>query len=56
MTPEFAPRDDNEMSLMCEMGVAAAKQALKAAKLNAAEIDLVIVAASNMQIPVRQVR
>jgi len=49
MAPEFKPRDDSEMSLMCEMGVAAAKQALEAASLNASEIDLVIVAASNTE-------
>ena len=49
MSPEFAPRDDSEMSLMCEMAVIASKQALVAAKLDASEIDLVIVAASNME-------
>ena len=49
MAPEFTPRDDSEMSVMCEMGVAAAKQALQTAKLDASEIDLVIVAASNME-------
>jgi len=49
MAPEFEPRDDDEMSLMCEMGLAASKQALKAANLDPSEIDLVIVAASNME-------
>ncbi len=49
MAPELKPRDDSEMSVMCEMGVAAAKQALQAAKLDASEIDLVIVAASNTE-------
>lgn len=49
MSPEFAPRDDSEMSLMCEISVLAAKQALAEAKLDASEIDLVIVAASNME-------
>lgn len=49
MAPEIKPRNDSEMSVMCEMGVAAAKQALKKAKLEASEIDLVIVAASNME-------
>lgn len=49
MAPEFKARDDSEMSLMCEIGVAAAKQALKTAKLEASEIDLVIVAASNTE-------
>ena len=49
MAPDFSPRDDSEMSLMCKMAVAAAKQALADAKLDASEIDLVIVAASNME-------
>ena len=49
MAPELNPRDDSEMSVMCEMGVAAAKQALEAAKLEPGEIDLVIVAASNSE-------
>ena len=49
MSPEFTPRDDSEMSLMCEMSVVAAKQALADAILDASEIDLVIVAASNME-------
>jgi len=49
MSPNFPPRDDDEMSLMCEMSLAATKQALEAAKLDASEIDLVIVAASNME-------
>lgn len=49
MSPEFVPRDDSEMSVMCEMGFAAAKQALEKAKLKASDIDLVIVAASNIE-------
>lgn len=49
MAPELTPRDDSEMSVMCEMGIAAAKQALEAAKLEAGEIDLVMVAASNTE-------
>jgi len=49
MSPDFAPRGDHEMSLMCEMAVAASKNALVEAKLQAHEIDLVIVAASNME-------
>lgn len=49
MSPEFVPREDSEMSLMCEISVVAAKQALAEAKLDAKEIDLVIVAASNME-------
>jgi len=49
MAPDFSPRDDSEMSLMCEMAVTASQQALKNAKLEATDIDLVIVAASNME-------
>jgi len=49
MAPNFTPRDDSEMSQMCEMGVAAAKQALENAHLSAKDIDLVIVAASNTE-------
>ncbi len=49
MAPNFPPREDDQLSLMAEMGVAAANQALKNAKLAAEEIDLVIVAASNTE-------
>lgn len=49
MAPEFIPKGDDEMSLMCEMAVEAATQALKNAKLDPSEIDLVIVAASNTE-------
>jgi len=49
MAPNFTPRDDSQMSQMCEMGVAAAKQALQRAKLKPEDIDLVIVAASNSE-------
>lgn len=49
MVPEFPVRQDHEMSLMCEISMAAAKQALSNAKLKASEIDLVIVAASNFE-------
>jgi len=49
MAPDFPPREDGQMSLMCEMSVDAAKQALKNAKLEASDIDLVIVAASNTE-------
>ncbi|MBK8525115.1 MAG: beta-ketoacyl-ACP synthase III [Betaproteobacteria bacterium] len=55
MRPHFAPRPDEALSLQAEMGVAAAKQALAAAGRNtdniAADIDMVICAASNMQRP-----
>jgi beta-ketodecanoyl-[acyl-carrier-protein] synthase len=49
MVPDFTPRKDSQMSIMCEMGLSAAKQALQSAKLEACEIDLVIVAASNIE-------
>ena len=49
MAPKFPVRDDSELSYMAEMGLTAAKQALEKAKLQAEEIDLVIVAASNME-------
>jgi beta-ketodecanoyl-[acyl-carrier-protein] synthase len=51
MRPHFAPRADDALSLQAEMGVAAAKQALTAAGREAADIDMVICAASNMQRP-----
>lgn len=49
MAPEFPVRSDSEMSRMCEMAVAAAQNALTNANLQAGDIDLVIVAASNME-------
>ncbi|MDQ5905575.1 MAG: beta-ketodecanoyl-[acyl-carrier-protein] synthase, partial [Pseudomonadota bacterium] len=51
MRPHFSPRPDDSLSLQAEMGVAAAKQALAAAGREAADIDMVICAASNMQRP-----
>ncbi|MFA7292065.1 MAG: beta-ketoacyl-ACP synthase III [Rhodocyclaceae bacterium] len=51
MRPHFAPRADDALSLQAEMGVAAAKEALAAAGRDAADIDMVICAASNMQRP-----
>jgi beta-ketodecanoyl-[acyl-carrier-protein] synthase len=51
MRPHFAPRPDDALSLQAEMGVAAARQALAAAGRDAADIDMVICAASNMQRP-----
>ncbi|MDQ5916615.1 MAG: beta-ketodecanoyl-[acyl-carrier-protein] synthase [Pseudomonadota bacterium] len=51
MRPHFSPRPDEALSLQAEMGVAAAKQALAAAGREAADIDMVICAASNMQRP-----
>ncbi|MDO5640050.1 MAG: beta-ketoacyl-ACP synthase III [Neisseria sp.] len=49
MRPQFAKRSDEELSVQAEMGVAAAKQALENAGVNAADIDMVLVANSNMQ-------
>ena len=51
MVPRIACRDNDQPSLMCEMGVAAARQALATAGREAADVDAVIVACSNMQRP-----
>ena len=51
MRPHFAPRADDELSLMAEIGVAAARDALAAAGRSAGDIDMVVCAASNMQRP-----
>ena len=51
MQPKFDPRPDDEISLQAEIGVAAAKQALANAGRDAADIDMLICAASNMQRP-----
>ena len=49
MAPQFPTRPDESESLMCEIATIAAKEALAQAKLDASQIDLVIVAASNME-------
>ncbi|WP_338846614.1 beta-ketoacyl-ACP synthase III [Massilia sp. W12] len=49
MTPRIPERSDEEMSLMCEISVAAARDALERSGKSAADIDVVLVAASNMQ-------
>ena len=49
MVPHIPERSDEEPSIMCEMAVAAANQALERADRTAADIDAVICAASNMQ-------
>lgn len=51
MRPHFDPRPDEALSLQAEIGVAAARQALAAAGREAADIDMLICAASNMQRP-----
>lgn len=51
MTPRIPPRADDELSVMAEFGVKAAKRALEHARLDAADIDMVICAASHHQRP-----
>ncbi len=51
MVPAIPERSNEEQSIMCEMAVAAATDALAMAGKTAADIDAVIVAASNMQRP-----
>ncbi|MBX9298896.1 beta-ketoacyl-ACP synthase III [Chromobacterium vaccinii] len=51
MAPHLPERGNDELSVQAEMAVAAAKQALEAAGRAAADIDMVIVACSNMQRP-----
>ncbi|KAF0186136.1 MAG: 3-oxoacyl-acyl-carrier-protein synthase III [Hyphomonadaceae bacterium] len=49
MTPLIPERPNEEISILAEMGVAAAKDALAQAGRDAADIDCIICAASNMQ-------
>ena len=49
MRPRLEPRSNDEPSIMCEIGVAAAKQAMEQANVTAEDIDAVLVAASNME-------
>ena len=49
MAPDIAERSNEALSLQAEMAVAAASQALEKAGCSAAEVDLLIVACSNMQ-------
>ena len=49
MCPNLPERDNDSLSLQAEMAVAAGRDALAAAGRDAAEIDMVIVACSNMQ-------
>ena len=51
MEPRHEPRGNNELSLMAEIGVAAARDALARAGRDAADVDAVLCAASNMQRP-----
>ena len=49
MKPRFAPRADDELSLMAEIAVNAARQAMAAAGKQGSDIDGVLCAAANMQ-------
>ena len=49
MRPRFEPRPDSELSLMAEIAVKAAQDALARAGKTAADVDGVICAAANMQ-------
>ena len=49
MRPRIRARSDDEPSLMVEMGLAAAREALQNGCRKADEVDLVLVACSNMQ-------
>jgi beta-ketodecanoyl-[acyl-carrier-protein] synthase len=49
MRPHFEPRPDEALSLMAEIAVAAAKDALQSAGRQASDIDAVFCAAANMQ-------
>ncbi len=49
MTPRLAERPDGELSLMAEMAVAAAREAIAAWGKPASRLDAVLCAASNMQ-------
>lgn len=51
MTPYLPERSNDELSIQAEMGVAAATAALAQAGRTAADIDMVLVACSNMQRP-----
>ena len=49
MVPSIPERDNESPSVMCEIACAAAREALDQAHITADQIDMVIVAASNMQ-------
>jgi beta-ketodecanoyl-[acyl-carrier-protein] synthase len=51
MKPRLPERSNDEQSILCEMGVAAARQALERAGRTPADVDGVIVACSNLQRP-----
>lgn len=49
MEPRYPERDDDQISLMAESGVAACRDALARANRDVADVDAVLCAASNMQ-------
>ncbi len=49
MYPRFAPRGDDEVSLMAEIAAKAAERALAAAGKTGADVDMVICSSANMQ-------
>lgn len=51
MVPRLPERPNEAQSIQCEMAVAAATEAMARANKSASDIDMVIVAASNMQRP-----
>lgn len=51
MAPRWPERSNDELSMMAEIGVAAARDALARAGRDAADVDAVLCAASNMQRP-----
>ena len=51
MKPRLPERSNDEPSILCEMAVTAARQALERAGRTAADVDAVIVACSNLQRP-----
>ncbi|MGH8438819.1 MAG: beta-ketoacyl-ACP synthase III [Pseudomonas sp.] len=51
MKPRLPERANDEPSILCQMAVAAAEQALQRAGRSAADVDAVIVACSNLQRP-----
>ncbi len=51
MAPELPDRDNETHSIQCEMAVVAIEQALSNAQKTAQEVDVIIVACSNMQRP-----
>lgn len=51
MRPRIRARSNDEPSLMCEMGLSAARESLSRAGRSAEDVDAILVACSNMQRP-----